>query len=143
MHRELLLTRDPIDDRALAAARPPSTTAGAVVVFLGIVRDREGEAPIRALEYEAFEAMAEHQFRKLYDDLERRWPSVESLRLVHRLGLVPVGHPSLWVEVTAPHRGEAFAACQGLIDAMKQVVPIWKRPVPAGPAPPRTVEPRG
>jgi molybdopterin synthase catalytic subunit len=133
VHRELLLTRDPIDDRALAAARPPSTTAGAVVVFLGIVRDREGEAPIRALEYEAFEAMAEHQFRKLYDDLERRWPMLESLRLVHRLGLVPIGEPSLWVEVTAPHRGEAFAACQGLIDAMKQVVPIWKRPVPAAP----------
>ena len=49
--------------------------------------------------------------------------------LVHRLGVVKVNEPSLWVEVVAPHRGEAFAACQWLIDEMKRVVPIWKRPL--------------
>ena len=54
---------------------------------------------------------------------------VESVRLVHRLGVVRVNEPSLWVEVIAPHRGEAFAACQWLIDEMKRVVPIWKKPV--------------
>jgi molybdopterin synthase catalytic subunit len=43
--------------------------------------------------------------------------------------VVPVNEPSLWVEVVAPHRGEAFAACQWLIDEMKRVVPIWKKPI--------------
>ena len=75
--------------------------------------------------------MVERQFSLLFDEVEQRWP-VESVRLVHRLGVVPVGEPSLWVEVVAPHRGEAFAACQWLIDEMKRVVPIWKRPVQQG-----------
>lgn len=131
MLRALTLTRDPIDVTSLTSGRPPSRTAGAAIVFLGMVRDREGEAPIRALDYEAFDAMASHQFHKLFDELGQRWPVVESVRLVHRLGVVPVGEPSLWVEVSAPHRGEAFDACQWLIDEMKRVVPIWKRPVPA------------
>ena len=59
--------------------------------------------------------------------MEKLWPQVGSVRLVHRLGFVAAGEASLWVEVAAPHRGEAFAACQWLIDRMKQVVPIWKR----------------
>jgi molybdopterin synthase catalytic subunit len=71
--------------------------------------------------------MAEHQFHLLFDEMEKRWP-LESVRLVHRMGTVRVNEPSLWVEVIAPHRGEAFAACQWLIDEMKRAVPIWKRP---------------
>ena len=55
--------------------------------------------------------------------------SRESVRVVHRIGLIKVNEPSLWVEITAPHRGEAFAACQWLIDEMKKVVPIWKKPL--------------
>jgi molybdopterin synthase catalytic subunit len=51
------------------------------------------------------------------------------LRVVHRIGLVAAGEASLWIEVVAPHRGEAFAACQFLIDEMKRVVPIWKKAV--------------
>jgi len=57
--------------------------------------------------------------------LNKRWP-VEVRPLVHRVGLVKVNEPSLWVEVIAPHREAAFATCQWLIDEMKRVVPIWK-----------------
>jgi molybdopterin synthase catalytic subunit len=99
---------------------------GAVVYFLGVVRGSEGDKAIRAIEYEAFDRMVERQFNLLFDEIEKRWP-IESVRLVHRIGMVKVNEPSLWVEVVAPHRGEAFAACQWLIDEMKQVVPIWKR----------------
>jgi molybdopterin synthase catalytic subunit len=60
--------------------------------------------------------------------MEKRWP-VEAVRLVHRIGAVEVNETSLWVEVVAPHRGEAFAACQFLIDELKKVVPIWKKPL--------------
>ena len=72
--------------------------------------------------------MARHQFGLIFDAIEKRWP-VESVRLVHRIGVVPVNEPSLWVEVVAPHRPEAFDACQFLIDEMKKKVPIWKKPL--------------
>ena len=99
-----------------------------MLIAVGVVRGTENEAPIIAIEYEAFQKMAERQFNLLFDELEKRWP-VESVRLYHRIGHVPVNQPSLWVEIVAPHRGEAFAACQWLIDQMKQVVPIWKKPI--------------
>jgi molybdopterin synthase catalytic subunit len=129
MKRELNITTELIDEAALVSARKQSAGMGAAVYFTGIVRGTEGGAAIRAIEYESFQKMAEHQFNLLFDDMEKRWP-VESVRLVHRLGNINVGEPSLWVEVVAPHRGEAFAACQWLIDEMKRVVPIWKKPIP-------------
>ena len=101
---------------------------GAVVCFVGVVRGSEDDKVITAIEYEAFQKMVEHQFNLLFDEIAKRWP-VESVRLVHRIGVVKVTEPSLWVEIVAPHRGEAFAACQWLIDEMKRVVPIWKRPL--------------
>jgi molybdopterin synthase catalytic subunit len=128
MNRWLRIQADPIDEAALLRERRISQGIGAVIYFLGVVRKQEGQQEIAALDYEAFEKMAVHQFHKIFDEVERRWP-VETIRLVHRIGTVPVNEPSLWVEVTAPHRGEAFAACQFLIDEMKKVVPIWKRPV--------------
>ncbi len=129
MRRELLITTEPIDEDKLRAQRTLSSEMGAVLCFLGIVRGTEAAAPITALEYESFQRMAEHQFNLLFDEVERRWP-VGSVKLVHRLGRIKVGEPSLFVEVTAPHRAEAFAACQWLIDEMKKSVPIWKKPVP-------------
>jgi molybdopterin synthase catalytic subunit len=128
MKRELVITNEPIDEAGLSAGREMSPGMGAVIYFLGVVRDSEKAGPIKALEYETFQRMAEHQFGLLFDQIEKRWP-VESVRVVHRIGVIPVNEPSLWVEIIAPHRGEAFAACQWLIDEMKQVVPIWKKGV--------------
>jgi molybdopterin synthase catalytic subunit len=128
MKRWLRIQSEPIDEPALAKERSISTGIGAVIYFLGVVRAAEGTETITAIDYEAFEKMALHQFAKIFDEVARRWP-IESIRLVHRIGNVPVNEPSLWVEVAAPHRAEAFAACQFLIDEMKKVVPIWKRPV--------------
>jgi molybdopterin synthase catalytic subunit len=128
MKRDLTITSEPIDEGALLKHRTLPTNMGAVIYFVGAVRDSESGAPIKAIEYEAFEKMVRHQFELLFAQIEKRWP-VESIRLVHRVGRVKAGEASLWVEVIAPHRGEAFAACQWLIDEMKKVVPIWKRPV--------------
>ena len=128
MKRLLTITTSPIEESALFAQRRMSPGMGAVVYFSGIVRATEEGQNIRALDYEAFEPMVKHQFELIFREMEKRWP-VESVRLVHRIGVVNVNEPSLWVEVIAPHRGEAFAACQYLIDEMKRVVPIWKRPV--------------
>lgn len=129
MTRELTITTDPINEAALISQRRMSAGMGAVVDFLGVVRGSEDGKTIAAIEYEAFEKMVIRQFNLLFDEMEKRWP-IESVRLVHRVGLVQVNEPSLWVEIVAPHRGEAFAACQWLIDEMKRVVPIWKRVMP-------------
>ena len=129
MNCQFVMTQAPIDDRALLAERAVSGSMGAAVYFLGIVRQTEDGVPIRFLEYEVFAPMAEHQVGLLFQELERRWP-IESVRLVHRVGVVPVNEAALWVEVIAPHRGEAFTACQWLIDELKRVVPIWKHARP-------------
>ena len=128
MKHQLTITAEPINEAALLVERTISDDMGAVVCFLGFVRGEEEGKSISAIEYEAFENMVRHQFNLLFDEMEARWP-LESVRLVHRVGVVKVNEPSLWVEVAAPHRGEAFAACQWLIDEMKRVVPIWKKPV--------------
>jgi molybdopterin synthase catalytic subunit len=128
MKRQLIITAEPINEASLLAQRTISGDMGAVVYFTGVVRGVEKGAPIQAIEYEGFQRMAEHQFGLLFDQMEKRWP-VASVRLVHRLGLVRVNEPSLWLEIIAPHRAEAFAAGQWLIDEMKRVVPIWKKPV--------------
>ena len=106
MKTELTITTDPIDEAALAKRRVMDNGMGAVVCFLGVVRGNEGNETIAAIEYEAFEPMARRQFEFLFDALGQRWP-VEAVRVVHRIGTVPVNEPSLWVEVIAPHRTEA------------------------------------
>ena len=128
MKRHLTLTTERINETALLAARAMSPGMGAVVNFLGVVRGSEDGKAILAIEYEAFDKMVRHHFHLLFDEMEKRWP-IESVRLAHRVGVVKVNEPSLWVEIIAPHRGEAFAACQWLIDEMKRIVPIWKKPV--------------
>jgi molybdopterin synthase catalytic subunit len=127
MKRELTISPAPIDEAALVSRRVMSGGMGAAIYFSGVVRGSEGTENISAIDYETFHKMAEHQFHLLFDELEKRWP-IESIRLVHRIGIVRVGEPSLWLEIIAPHRAEAFAASQWLIDEMKRVVPIWKKP---------------
>jgi molybdopterin synthase catalytic subunit len=128
MKTELTISTSEIDEAALAKCRKMGKGMGAVICFSGVVREIEDDAPITAIDYEAHEQMARHQFGLLFDAVEKRWP-VESVRVVHRIGVVPVNEPSLWVEMIAPHRAEAFAACQFIIDEMKQKVPIWKKPL--------------
>ena len=129
MRRELTISDQRIDEQALRQGRAASTGMGAVVCFLGIVRGAEEGRAITGLEYEAFEPMARRQFHLLFDQAEKQWP-LESARLVHRLGPVAAGEASLWIEVVAPHREEAFAACQFIVTEMKRVVPIWKKAFP-------------
>lgn len=127
MERWLRIQKEPIDEASLIKSRVVDSTVGAVITFVGTVRGLEGTANISGIEYEAFEKMAVHQFNLLFDRIAAQWP-VQSVRLIHRIGWVPVTEASLWVEVQCPHRAEAFAACQYLIDEMKKVVPIWKKP---------------
>jgi molybdopterin synthase catalytic subunit len=128
MKRWLKIQTEAIEESGLQVNRSITKGTGAVIYFLGVVREQENGTNISAINYEAFENMALHQFNKILDVVESRWP-IESVRVVHRIGLVQVNEPSLWIEMASPHRGEAFSACQYLIDEMKKLVPIWKRPI--------------
>jgi molybdopterin synthase catalytic subunit len=128
MKREVTITTAPIVEADLVSRRVMSQGMGSAVYFAGVVRGNEEGRSIEAIEYEAFEKMARHQFGLIFDEIEKRWP-IESVQVVHRIGKVMTNESSLWVEVIAPHRGEGFAACQFLIDEMKRVVPIWKKPM--------------
>ena len=113
-------------DVTAALAEVAHAGAGAVDVFLGLVRDsNEGRAVIR-LEYEAYSAMAVKEMARIGDELAARFPGVR-LAAQHRVGSLAVGELAVVCAASAPHRGEAFAACRALIDEIKARVPVWKR----------------
>jgi molybdopterin synthase catalytic subunit len=121
---EIRITKQPLDPLGLRFSR----TEGAVVDFFGVVRSIENERMIDAIEYEAFEAMAERQLAVIADEAKDRHGLV-SVVIHHRIGLVPVGEASLFVRVTARHRRAAFEGSSQIIERLKQAVPIWKHPV--------------
>jgi molybdopterin synthase catalytic subunit len=121
---EIRITKQPLDPRVLHFSR----TEGAVVDFFGVVRSIENERMIDAIEYEAFEAMAERQLALIADEAKDRYGLV-SVIIHHRIGLIPVGEASLFVRVTARHRRAAFEGSSQIIERLKQAVPIWKHPV--------------
>jgi len=121
----ILLTRMPIDDATLTQqVRRPG--CGAVVTFLGTVRDITGERVTVALDYDAYAGMAESKLAEIEADVRARWP-VGDVAMVHRLGRLEVGDISVAVAVSAPHRVDAFDACRHAIDRLKELVPIWKK----------------
>jgi molybdopterin synthase catalytic subunit len=102
--------------------------AGAVVGFLGTVRDRTGEHEVLALEYEAYVEMAERFLRMIGDEIADRWPGARAA-IVHRIGRLEVGEASVAIAVASPHRADAFDGCRHAIERLKQDVPIWKKEV--------------
>lgn len=121
----IALTRDVIDHHALTEqVRRPG--CGAVVTFLGTVRDLTDGKVTVALDYEAYPGMAEKKLAEIETDIQARWP-VGELALVHRLGHLEVGEVSVAVAVSCPHRAQAFEACRHAIDRLKELVPIWKK----------------
>ncbi len=119
------LREEPLStDEAMAHVRHAG--AGAVCVFLGTVRDHnEGRAVVR-LEYEAYGPMATTEMTRIAEELSAETPGVR-LAVLHRTGSLAVGDVAVVCAASAPHRGEAYAACRALIDRVKARVPIWKR----------------
>ena len=99
--------------------------AGALVEFTGIVRNMEDRHVILALRYEAYQPMAENQMRRILNELFEAHPCLR-VKVLHRIGVVPVGQAAIYVGVEAIHRAEAFAMASGFMDRLKQDVPIWK-----------------
>jgi len=121
------LTHEPLPTEA-ATVWATTARSGGVVCFLGVVRDHaEGRDGVTALTYEAYEEKAVERLREIAAETRRRWPDVERLVLLHRLGDVPLSEASVLVVAATPHRAEAFAAAHFAIDTLKEAVPIWKQ----------------
>jgi molybdopterin synthase catalytic subunit len=123
----IAVTVEPLPvDAATAWATTPAS--GAVVVFLGVVRDNsEGRAGVRGITYEAYEEEAGAKLAAVAAEARSRWPVVERLALLHRVGDLQLSDASVAVVASSPHRAEAFEAARFCIDTLKETVPIWKR----------------
>jgi molybdopterin synthase catalytic subunit len=119
------LTDQPIDTAPLLA-RASKPEVGAVLLFLGITRQWTDDRQTVALDYESYGPMAEQKLAELEVEARSRWPIAECL-IVHRIGNVPAAEASVAIVVSSPHRHDAFAAGEWLIDTLKESVPIWKR----------------
>ena len=119
------LVDGPIDVQRVAdSVAGPSR--GAVVLFLGTVRDHHAGRSVGKLTYSAYRSMALDGLRRIVDDLEAAAPGLRAA-IVHRLGEVPVGEASVAIAVGSPHRAAAYEASRTALERLKTEIPIWKR----------------
>ena len=98
---------------------------GAVVTFLGLVRDHNQGRRVLHLEYDAYEPLALRGLDRIVAEAGERWPSAR-LAMHHRIGRMEIGDASVAIAAASPHRADAFATCRYAIERIKQIVPIWK-----------------
>ena len=113
------------ESNAFAAAVPG---AGAVVTFTGLVRDNGGT--LAAMEIEHYPGMTERAISAIMDQAMVRWSLVDAL-VIHRHGVLKGGEPIMMVATAAPHRADAFAAAEFLMDYLKSRAPFWKKEIGA------------
>ena len=102
--------------------------AGAIVHFLGVVRNNTEGREVSYLEYEAYPPMAEKKMAEIAQEIHEKW-GLDRIAMIHRVGRLEIGEVSVAVAVASPHRKEAFEACHYAMNRLKQIVPIWKREV--------------
>src|SRR5882762_7376864 len=119
------LVRKPIETSEIVA-QLKAPRDGAVVVFEGIVRNHSGNRTTLYLEYEAYEAMAIAKMREIGEQMRENF-QIRRFAMVHRLGRLKIGEPSLLIAFCSAHRAAAFDACRFGIDTLKSAVPIWKK----------------
>jgi molybdopterin synthase catalytic subunit len=127
----LAIGRQPLELADLVAAVSSRTgdgvgTDGAIVTFLGLVRNHNVGRRVRYLEYDAYEPLAQKTFERIAAEVRGRWPGAQ-LALHHRVGRLEIGEASVAIAAASAHRGDAYAACRYAIERVKQIAPIWKR----------------
>jgi MoaE-MoaD fusion protein len=124
-HDKYGLVQQPIDAAELAKF-VRADFDGAVVTFDGFVRNESHGRQTSYLDYEAYAAMALQKMREIGQLLHDKF-AIHRVAIVHRLGRLEIGETSVFIAVSAPHRGPAFDACRFAIDTLKKTVPIWKK----------------
>lgn len=115
----------------LASLRAGHADAGAVVAFVGTVRELDGCGTVSALELEHYPGMTEAVLAELASEARRRWPLID-VAIVHRIGLLQASEQIVLTAVAARHRGDAFAACEFVMDILKTRAPFWKKEATPG-----------
>lgn len=105
-----------------------SSSAGAVNIFVGTVRDNTQSRQVSKLEYEAYEKMARSEIRKIINSAIEKWP-IQNVIVHHRNGTLAIGDEAVVIAVSTPHRKDSFEATEFIIDTLKQTVPIWKKEI--------------
>jgi len=123
----ITLSETPLDVQHIIQAAT-RLQAGAVNAFVGTVRDNAKGKQVLRLEYEAYESMAVAEIQKIVDAAAAKWP-LQGWGISHRVGVLRPGEVAVVVAVSTPHRADSFAACQYIIDTLKETVPIWKKEV--------------
>jgi molybdopterin synthase catalytic subunit len=110
----------------VAALRANKPAVGAVVTFVGTVRDMNDGAKVAAMELEHYPGMTEQALTLIVEQAKARWPILDAL-VIHRIGPLLPQEQIVLVAVSSAHRGEAFAACEFIIDYLKTDAPFWKK----------------
>ena len=122
----MAIGREPLElNRLIAAVSERAGADGAVVTFLGLVRNHHLGRSVRYLEYEAYEPLALKAFARITEEVRERWPGVR-LAVHHRIGRLEIAEASVAIAAASPHRADAYAACRYTIERIKQIAPIWK-----------------
>ena len=124
MHPRHAITAAPLDSAAVAAALTGDAD-GAVVTFVGLVRNHNAGRDVLWLDYEAYAPLANRVFTRIANEAAEHWPSVR-LAVHHRIGRIEIGEASVVIAAASAHRADAFAACRYAIERIKQVAPVWK-----------------
>lgn len=132
----LTITEEELDLEAVVA-RITQPTTGAVVIFTGIVRGitmRENARYTEYLDYEAYQPMAEEKMQRVADEIRQKWPTVEGIALIQRIGRLCAGTITTLIACSAAHRDTGvFEAARYGIDRLKEIVPVWKKEIgPSG-----------
>lgn len=123
---EVRVQHAPIDVAAEVTPIMRNPNVGAVVDFVGIVRNSGDGDDIVALELEHYPGMTEHSLWSIVEEAAARW-SLDAVKIVHRIGRIALGLPVVIVVVASPHRAAAFEACEFIMDFLKTHAPFWKK----------------
>jgi molybdopterin synthase catalytic subunit len=110
----------------VAALRAGDASVGAVASFIGTVRDRNGGSPVSAMELEHYPGMTELAIERMIDVAFTRF-DIRAARVIHRVGRLQLQDQIVLVAVSSAHRGQAFQACEFLMDYLKTQAPFWKK----------------
>ena len=119
------ITSQSITEQAVSD-RVRKSTHGAIVTFVGIVRDNSEGKRVLYLEYETYGEMAKKKLEEITTEIQSRW-GISDIDIVHRVGRIELGETVVVIAVGSAHRLNAFQACQYAIDRLKEIVPIWKK----------------
>ena len=126
MPRVSIQTHDFDLSAEVAALRAGDARVGAVCVFVGTVRDRNDVQSVSTMELEHYPGMTEKAIEAMIDAAHQRF-SMHGVRVIHRVGVLQPQDQIVLVAVTSAHRGEAFQACEFLMDYLKTQAPFWKK----------------